>query len=149
MFGVDGSKGQKDGFGYHSDAGAGLAVLHINCVSADNGRLDETSINGFTTHDTVKSIDIGGRYGWGINGTEVHCIEQTVSWFLGTRATARDPDGTCGAFKCSEDAAMYLEETFADAGGGGGGTNNFAIEANGGTVLKRIGNCRIEFLANL
>ncbi|MBR9840695.1 MAG: hypothetical protein GYB50_22810 [Rhodobacteraceae bacterium] len=135
MFGVDGSKGQKDGFGYHSDAGAGLAVLHINCVSADNGRLDEASINGFTTHDTVKSIDIGGRYGWGINGTEVHCIEQTVSWFLGTRATARDPDGTCGAFKCSEDAVMYLEETFADAAGGG--TNNFAIEANGGTVLRR------------
>ncbi|WP_289156091.1 hypothetical protein [uncultured Salipiger sp.] len=135
MFGVDGSKGQKDGFGYHSDAGAGLAVLHINCVSADKGRLDEASINGFTTHDTVKSIDIGGRYGWGINGTEVHCIEQTVSWFLGTRATARDPDGTCGAFKCSEDAVMYLEETFADAAGGG--TNNFAIEANGGTVRKR------------
>ncbi|SDE46742.1 hypothetical protein SAMN04488105_10417 [Salipiger thiooxidans] len=135
MFGVDGSKGQKDGFGYHSDAGAGLSVLHVNCISADNGRLDETSINGFTTHDTVKSIDIGGRYGWGINGTEVHCIEQTLSWFLGTRATARDPDGTCGAFKCSEDAVMYLEETFADAAGGG--TNNFAIEANGGTVLKR------------
>ena len=78
---------------------------------------------------------LGGSFGFGTNGTEVHCIENTKTWALGVRATARDPDGTCTAFKCSNAGQMWLEDTLADAAGG---TENYGIEANdGGQVFKR------------
>lgn len=52
----------------------------------------------------------------------------------GTVATARDIDGTSVAFKCSNQASMWSQNTRADAAGS---VLNFAIEANAGTVYIR------------
>ncbi|WP_131822090.1 hypothetical protein [Salipiger thiooxidans] len=70
-------------------------------------------------------------------GTTIHCIEQTQTLIIGTYAYDEDLDGDggAGAFKCSNDAQMWLWNTIASASGGS--LTNYAIEANGGTVLKR------------
>jgi hypothetical protein len=47
---------------------------------------------------------------------------------------ARDIDGTSVAFKCSNQASMWLQNTQADAAGS---TLNYAIEANAGNVFIR------------
>ena len=78
---------------------------------------------------------IGGDFGLSNNGATVHCIESTKTWIVKSRSVARDPDGTCTAFKCSNLGLMWLDGCRADAAGGA--VTNYAIEANGGQVFKR------------
>lgn len=134
FFGCDASGGAEDGWSFHEDGNPGLHVLMQGCTGRANGAFSATSCNAFTTHDGVRSIDLDGVYGWTRGGSEVHCIQTTQSWFAGTRATARDVDGTSVAFKCSNAAQMWLQQTSADAAEA---TVNHAIEANGGTVRTR------------
>ncbi|TMV05599.1 hypothetical protein FGK63_16280 [Ruegeria sediminis] len=135
FFGCDGSGGADDGWSFHEDGHAGMHVVMQGCIGFGNGAFAASSCNGLTTHDGVRLIDLNGAYGWSRNGTEVHCIQTTRSWLAGTQATARDIDGTCVAFKCSNQARMWLQDTVADAAGGA--VQNFAIEANGGSVFTR------------
>lgn len=135
FFNCEASGGAEDGWSFHEDGYAGLHVLMQDCRGVGNGAFAADSCNGFTTHDNVRSIDLNGQYGWSNNGTEVHCIQTTHSWYSGTSATARDPDGSCVAFKCSNQSFMWLQDTIADAAGGA--TQNDAIQANGGTVYTR------------
>jgi hypothetical protein len=134
FFDCDASGGAEDGWSFHEDGHAGLHVLMQDCSGHGNGAGSATSCNGFTTHDGVRSIDLNGSYGWSRNGTEVHCIQSSHSWFAGTSAVARDVDGTSVAFKCSNASSMWLQDTRADAAGA---VVNNAIEANGGTVHTR------------
>jgi len=134
FFNCDASAGATDGWSFHEDGNPGLHVLMQGCSGFGNGAFAATSCNGFTSHDAVLSIDLDGDYGYSRNGTEVHCIQTTHSWFLGSQATARDVDGSSVAFKCSNSAAMWLQDTAADAAGAAA---NFAIEANGGGVFTR------------
>lgn len=136
----DASGGAKDGWNFHGDSYPQMYVLLENCTGYLNGWNSATSCNAFTTHDGVISAVIGSDFGpnspQGV-GTTFHCIEGTLSWALGVTATDEDldGDGAATAFKCSNDARMWLQETTADASGGA--STNYAIEANGGTVLKR------------
>lgn len=134
FFDSDASCGAKDGWNFHEDGNPSMRVLLVNCRSFRNGALGATSVNAFTTHDAVVSVVIGGSFGLSRNGAEVHHIEQTKCWMLGTVATARDIDGSSTAYKCSNTAMLWLENAVADAAGA---TENWAIEANGGQVRTR------------
>ncbi|MCC5973626.1 MAG: hypothetical protein JJT81_06195 [Rubellimicrobium sp.] len=134
FLGSDASGGAKDGWNFHEDGVAGLHVLLEGCRGVANGWGVATSCNGFTTHNGVRAIVLDGDFGWSRNGTEVHCIQTTETWLAGSRVTARDIDGSSTAFKCSNSAKMWLQDTFADADGS---AVNLAIEANGGSVFTR------------
>lgn len=134
FFDCDASEGAEDGWSFHEDGHAGLHVLMQGCTGYQNGSYSATSCNGFTTHDGVHAVDLGGSYGYSRNGTEVHCIQTTHTWLAGTRVVARDVDGSSVAFKCSNQSFMWLQDSIADAGGS---AVNYAIEANGGTVFTK------------
>ena len=134
FFDSDASMGAKDGWSFHEDGNSGMHVVLQNCTGLCNGIDPATSCNGFTTHDAIHAVVLGGSYGLSKNGSEVHCIQSTQTWLAGTVATARDIDGTSVAFKCSNQASMWLQNTRADAAGS---VLNFAIEANAGTVYIR------------
>jgi hypothetical protein len=134
FFDSDASMGAKDGWSFHEDGNSGMHVLLQNCTGVRNGIDPATSCNGFTTHDAIRSVVLGGAFGLSHNGSEVHCIQSTQSWLVGVTATARDIDGTSVAFKCSNQASMWLQNTKADAAGA---VTNYAIEANAGTVFTR------------
>lgn len=134
FFNCDASFGAKDGWSFHEDGSAGMHVLMQNCTGHHNGIDPATSCNGLTIHDAINMIVLGGSYGMSRNGTEIHCIQSTQSWLAGTKAVARDIDGTSVAFKCSNQAFMWLQNTVADAAGS---VENYAIEANAGNVFKR------------
>lgn len=135
FFDSDASGGAKDGWSFHDDSYGEMHVLMSNCTGFENGAFSSTSCNGFTAHDSVISAVIGGAYGYSRNGAEVHLIQGARAWIMGAIATARDPDGSCVSFKCSNATTMWLENTQADAAGGA--VSNLAIEANGGTVFVR------------
>jgi hypothetical protein len=134
FFDCDASIAAKDGWSFHEDGVSGMHVLLQNCTGLQNGIAPATSCNGFTTHDAIRSIVLGGYFGLSRNGTEVHCIQSTQTWLVGTLATARDIDGTSVAFKCSNQSTMWLQNTKADAAGS---ALNYAIEANAGSVFTR------------
>lgn len=134
FFNCDASAGARDGWSFHEDGHPGMHVLTENCTGFANGTPGATSVNAFTTHDAIRSIDLGGRYGLSTNGTDVHCIQSSESWFYRTQVTARDTDGESTAFKCSNTSQMWLQNTVADADGA---PVNTAIEANGSAVFTR------------
>lgn len=126
--------GHKDGWNFHQDAASETNVLMVNCQGYRSGRDTDTSSNAFTTHDEVKAAVIGCSFGNSFYGTDVHCIQNSRTWCLDVDVTASDADGSSTAFKCSNSSFMWLEGTRADASGQ---AENYAIEANGGTVYKR------------
>jgi hypothetical protein len=134
FFDSDASSGARDGWNFHDDANPVMRVLLVNCTSFRNGALSATSCNAFATHDAVVATVIGGRFGLSRNGTEVHTIENTRTWMLGSVVTARDIDGTSTAYKVSNAAMLWLEATVADAAGS---AQNWAIDADGGKVFTR------------
>ena len=134
MFRCDASLGAKDGWSFHEDGVAGMHVLLVDCSGHRNGVGQATSCNAFTTHDAARAVVLNGDFGLSRNGTEVHCIQSTQTWLAGTRAVARDVDGTSVAFKCSNPSFMWLQDCLADADGS---VENYALEANAGTVFTR------------
>jgi hypothetical protein len=134
FFGCDASYGAKDGWSFHDDGVLGLHVLLQDCSSWRNGALGATSVNAFTLHDQVYAIALGGAFGLSQNGSDVHIIQDAQAWLAGGRIVARDIDGTSTAIKCSHDSYMWLQDLAADADGA---AENYAIEANGGTVFTR------------
>lgn len=99
-FDTDASYTSTDGFAV---AGAGSnqngTLLTVNCVSSNNGLLTllapsgnkPNSVNGFTAHDGLTAISIGGQY-TGTAGTPIAIVhEDTKAWVLG--ATAGDSEG--------------------------------------------------------
>lgn len=117
FFNCDASNAAKDGWSFHEDGADGMHVLLQDCTGWRNGIDGATSCNGFTTHDGVRAILLGGDFGLSRNGTEVHVIQSTQTWAAGSRAVARDIDGTSVAFKCSNAAVMWMQDCVADADG--------------------------------
>jgi len=134
FFGCDASQGAKDGWSFHEDGTAGMHVLLQSCTGFRNGSGTASSCNAFTTHDGIRAIVLNGDFGLSRNGTEVHCIQSTHTWLLGTKSVARDIDDTSIAFKCSNPSFMWLQNSTADAAGS---LTNYALEANAGTVFTR------------
>lgn len=134
FFDCDALAGAKDGWSFHEDGTAGMHVLLQGCSGWRNGFSTATSCNGFTTHDGVRAILLGGDFDLSRNGTEVHVIQSTETWAAGFRAVARDVDGRSVAFKCSNDALMWLQDCSGDAAGQ---AENYALQANAGTVFTR------------
>ncbi|MEM6897252.1 MAG: hypothetical protein AAF576_07705, partial [Pseudomonadota bacterium] len=134
FFGCDASFGAKDGWSFHDDGTLGMHVLLEDCTSWRNGAVNATSVNGFTLHDAVTGISFNGGYGLGENGSEVHTIQNAQSWLAGGRIVARDTDGASTAVKCSNNCEMWLQDVQLDAAGA---AENYALEANGGTVFTR------------
>lgn len=124
-----------DGLNFHADGSSGMYVLTSQCRAIANGVSPNTSCNGWTTHDNVIGIDIGGEYGPHLDGACVHAIETTKSWLLGTVARRSTLNGSAGnsPFKVSNSGAMTLEHClgFADAS-----TNyTFYVQLNASTGL--------------
>ena len=134
FFGCDASFGAKDGWSFHEDGITGMHVLLQDCTGWRNGIDGASSCNGFTTHDSVRSVVLNGNFGLSRNGTEVHSIQTAQTWLAGTSSRARDIDGTSIAFKCSNQSFMWLQDCTADAAGS---TVNYALEVNAGTVFTR------------
>ncbi|WP_299288195.1 hypothetical protein [uncultured Tateyamaria sp.] len=135
FFRCDASFAAKDGWSFHDDGAEGMHVLLQDCSGWRNGALGATSVNAFTVHDAVRAIGLNGRFGLSRNGSELHSIQDAQWWLAGTQVVARDVDGSSVAYQCSNASQMWLERCVADAAGG---TDNFAIEANGGTVSIRV-----------
>lgn len=134
FFGCDASQGAKDGWSFHEDGTSGMHVLLVDSTAHRNGSGGAQSCNAMTVHDSARAIVLNGDYGLSRNGTEVHCIQSTRTWLAGARAEARDVDGTSVAYKCSNASFMWLQDCVADASGS---VENYALEANAGTVFIR------------
>lgn len=109
-----------DGFNIHADGVAGVFFLTVGCRALANGVSPNASCNGWTTHDDVIGIDIGGDYGPQIDGSTVHSIESAKVWCLGTRAQRTSVNGntSSAAFKISNTGIMWLEhcQAYAESG---------------------------------
>lgn len=70
--------------GHRTDGGSGLNLLTIDCKGRNNGVVGTVqSCNGWTTHETVVSIDVNGEY-YGNYGANFIPIGTTQSFALGT-----------------------------------------------------------------
>ncbi len=134
FFDSDASNGAKDGWSFQEDGTVGMHVLLQGCTGWRNGIDGATSCNGFTSHDSVRTILLDGDFGLSRNGTEVHVIQSTQTWAAGCRAVARDVDGTSVAYKSSNASFLWLQDCVADAAGA---AQNYALEANAGSVFTR------------
>ncbi len=75
-----------DGFNFHNSPNAttgDMHVLTVNCTGTDFGRNNTSSSNAWTTHETVKAIDLAGIYKMGRGGT-VRSIQSSKSLLVGT-----------------------------------------------------------------
>ena len=124
-FDTDASYSSTDGF---SVAGAGsnqnCTMLTVNCTSSHNGLLTQlapsgskpSSVNGFTAHDGLTAISIGGEY-TGTAGTPIAIVHaDTKAWVIG--AVAGDSEGdlingkgilTGGASAADAGAQLWLD----------------------------------------
>jgi len=74
------SKGQKDGFNYHSNAGSIPQAIHFDCMGFGNGVVTtSTSNNGATTHDAGLLVDFNGRYYKNAGGDFAHAGTGTLA----------------------------------------------------------------------
>jgi len=122
----------KDGFNFHADGSSGMFVVTDGCAGYDNGKFTSTSNNDLTYHDNVVGIDVGGVYGPTKTGANIHIIETSKLWCLGTRGTRTVLGGSGNAvFKASNTAELYLQETFATCEA----ANQIALHAQGTAAL--------------
>lgn len=100
FFNCDASRNSKDSFSISKTTGQDPALLTVNCTARDNGLLTEeyatgvkpSSCNGFTLHQGVSGLDIGGVY-TGSAGTNVAIVDDgTMAWCFGTTSGGSDGD---------------------------------------------------------
>jgi hypothetical protein len=116
--GCDFSGNRTDGVNVHDNYELDTHLLTINCTGFRNGMAPSVSCNGWTTHEAVVGIDIGGNYQvssgcvfHAIDTTRTYAIGTVVGWSRGDRAQggAFDP---C-AFRVSNSAVMWCYGTRA------------------------------------
>lgn len=74
---------RSDGMNVHNVNGdAANLVITLNCSFSDNGRVNNTS-QGYTLHETVKAIDVGGLIRWN-HGGNIRNIGSSMMWAFGT-----------------------------------------------------------------
>ncbi len=114
----DASGNGADGFNCHDTNVYGANFLTLNCTGYRNGVIGSTSNNGWTTHEAVIGIDIGGDYEANA-GCTCHSINTAKSFMVGTRAAKSRGDIIFGGtfrraeFRVSNTAAMYCFNTRA------------------------------------
>lgn len=92
FFGCTANFNQKDGFNVTATGGVKPSMLLVNCTGNFNGVSPSTSNNGFTTHASCKTIDIGGRYIGNFGTASGHIADGTQVWNVGTTAGASPGD---------------------------------------------------------
>ncbi len=75
----------KDGFNFHLEGAIIPSALLVNCSGYRNGSYGG-SCNGFTCHDGVKAIDIGGKWTDSRGTNSGHVTTGTQIWSVGTVA---------------------------------------------------------------
>lgn len=134
----DADANAKDGFNFHNNSAtvgptANVHALTIGCRGRGNGWGNSTSDNGWTSHEDVVGIDIGGYYA-GNRGGNVYNIQQTHTLCLGTRAEDSTEATIAPAFKIDnttvngQKGRMWLADCVAS-----GGTQ--ALRSQGGGEL--------------
>lgn len=79
----DASGNKNDGINIHDTNAYGLDVLTVHCTGFGNGIIGGTSCNGWTLHEAVRGIDVGGWYE-GNGGGNVHLIDDSMAALYGT-----------------------------------------------------------------
>lgn len=107
--------GCDDAFNFHwsqqPNVAATLFPLTINCTAIGMGAYNSSSVNGFTTHDSICGIDIGGNYQYN-RGGNVACIlgvsasVPTQTWCVGTSAKFSVSDAPLGGSQVPQDFWM-------------------------------------------
>jgi hypothetical protein len=100
FFDTDASYGSADGFTVKgSGSNQNCSIMAVNCVSNYGGLLTQrapsgnkpSSVNGFTGHNGLTGISVGGEY-VGCAGTPIALVnDNTLAWVLG--ATIGDSEG--------------------------------------------------------
>lgn len=129
------SSNWKDGFNFHRDGGTAGAmyVLTSGCEAYDNGKTGSSSNNGYTLHDDITAIDVGGNYHDTLNGADVHNIETTKAWFLGLVAEmSQVTDATAAAVKITAPSVAWLQDATLNSVG-----DAIRAQGSGATVYKR------------
>ena len=74
------SKGQKDGFNYHTKSASIPQAIHFDCLGYENGTVtSSTSNNGATAHDAGLIVDFNGRYFNNYGGDFAHAGAGTLA----------------------------------------------------------------------
>lgn len=74
------SKGQKDGFNYHTKSASVPQSIHFDCMAYENGTVTtSTSNNGATIHDAGLLVDFNGRYFKNYGGDFAHANAGTLA----------------------------------------------------------------------
>lgn len=130
----------KDAFnGHNSGLTGGQFVLTDRCVGKDNGRFTSQSNNFITSHEDVFWVDAGGLAEDNYGG-QVHAIDQSQLWCVGTESRDSKGDTSLGGgrgpteFVTQQTAQMWLQNTVAHALTSG----DYAVRAQDtSTILKR------------
>ena len=113
-----GARGRKDALNFTRDSGTArtMFVLTIDCVGRDCGSADTNSCNGWTLHQDIVGIDIGGRYN-NCRGGTVRNINQTRAWMVGATIYGDTSDGDISATEVRLDnsAMIWLERCDIEA----------------------------------
>ena len=85
-FDSEASKNSKDGFNFHKEGANIPSALLVRCKGRGNGSLAASSVsnNGFTTHDGVVSVDIGGDWLGNYGAGSAHVNDGTQQWSVGS-----------------------------------------------------------------
>lgn len=75
--------GAKDGFNFHANNSVVPNALLVNCYGIRNGLSPSQSNNGFTCHDGVHGISIGGTWMWNYGNGSGHVGDGTQVWSVG------------------------------------------------------------------
>lgn len=120
-FNVQANACAADGFNGHNDltlsgGTAATSILTVNSAAFDNGRGTSQSNNGWTNHDDVRAIDIGGWY-WGNHGGSVRDVNTSRAYALGTFVQNDFGDIALGgiqpptAYRVDDTAQMWVDST--------------------------------------
>jgi len=115
-------RNSRDGFGFVADAGPIPGGLLVNCRGWYNGDGASQSNNGYTSHEGVKSISIGGDWRYNYGTGSGHVNDNTQAWAVGdvSGASIGDiPKGggiNYGAFGAWTGAATQWLDSCRDVG---------------------------------
>lgn len=112
----DASANKSDGFNFHDASARGAFGLTLNCRALQNGRHGSRSNNGWTAHDSLVAIDVGGYYAHN-RGCTSHIINRARALMAGTVSAYSEGDVALGGsfqpcnFRTSDSAKMWCWRT--------------------------------------
>lgn len=147
FFNCDISRCSRDGLATSKAAvNQNCSLFSVNCKSLNNGFLTEdysnairpSSCNGFTLHNGMSGIDIGGTYTGSAGGNVAIVHQDTQAWCFGTIVGDSDGDKinggsiTYGGVSCADlDAKIWLDSCVVK------GTEKALFASANSTIFKR------------